>query len=176
MAMGALAAHKLRSALTLLGVLVGVFSIIVVMTAMRVLQSNIETRAEPAGQPHLQHPEMAGRLLRRAARAWRSSGAARTSPARRAGRCRSAPPWPQSWASRPTSGAARPPRATTKTAAQRASSSGATPGSFPRPQLDRGRGPRADRRRTSTAPAMSACSATAWRRRSSRSARRWARR
>ena len=35
---GALAAHKLRSALTLLGVLVGVFSIIVVMTAMRVLQ------------------------------------------------------------------------------------------------------------------------------------------
>jgi len=42
MAMGALAAHKLRSALTLLGVLVGVFSIIVVMTAMRVLQSSIE--------------------------------------------------------------------------------------------------------------------------------------
>ena len=42
MAMGALAAHKLRSALTLLGVLVGVFSIIVVMTAMRVMQSNIE--------------------------------------------------------------------------------------------------------------------------------------
>src|SRR5678816_169717 len=42
MAMGALAAHKLRSALTLLGVTVGVFSIIVVMTAMRVLQSNIE--------------------------------------------------------------------------------------------------------------------------------------
>src|SRR3954466_15307682 len=42
MAMGALAAHKLRSALTLLGVVVGVFSIIVVMTAMRVMQSNIE--------------------------------------------------------------------------------------------------------------------------------------
>src|SRR5512134_3075891 len=42
MAMAALAAHKLRSGLTLLGVLVGVFSIIVVMTAMRVLQSNIE--------------------------------------------------------------------------------------------------------------------------------------
>jgi putative ABC transport system permease protein len=42
MAMNALAAHKLRSALTLLGVLVGVFSIIVVMTAMRVMQSNIE--------------------------------------------------------------------------------------------------------------------------------------
>ena len=42
MAMNALAAHKLRSALTLLGVLVGVFSIIVVMTAMRVMQRNIE--------------------------------------------------------------------------------------------------------------------------------------
>ena len=42
MAMSALGAHKLRSALTLLGVTVGVFSIIVVMTAMRVLQSNIE--------------------------------------------------------------------------------------------------------------------------------------
>ena len=36
MGMSALAAHKLRSALTLLGVLIGVFSIIVVMTAMRV--------------------------------------------------------------------------------------------------------------------------------------------
>ena len=42
MALTAIAAHKLRSALTLLGVLVGVFSIIVVMTAMRVMQSNIE--------------------------------------------------------------------------------------------------------------------------------------
>src|SRR5215471_19056961 len=42
MAMNAVAAHKLRSSLTLLGVLVGVFSIIVVMTAMRVLQGDIE--------------------------------------------------------------------------------------------------------------------------------------
>lgn len=42
MAMGAVVGHKLRSALTLLGVLIGVFSIIVVMTAMRVLQSNVE--------------------------------------------------------------------------------------------------------------------------------------
>src|SRR5216683_4643311 len=49
MAMGALAAHKLRSALTLLGVLVGVFSIIVVMTAMRVLQNNIETELSALG-------------------------------------------------------------------------------------------------------------------------------
>jgi putative ABC transport system permease protein len=49
MAMSALAAHKLRSALTLLGVLVGVFSIIVVMTAMRVLQRNIETELSDLG-------------------------------------------------------------------------------------------------------------------------------
>jgi putative ABC transport system permease protein len=49
MAMGALASHKLRSALTLLGVLVGVFSIIVVMTAMRVLQSNIERQLSSLG-------------------------------------------------------------------------------------------------------------------------------
>ena len=39
MGMGALVAHKLRSALTLLGVLIGVFSIIVVMTAMRVVEA-----------------------------------------------------------------------------------------------------------------------------------------
>src|SRR5512146_2296173 len=49
MAMHALAAHKLRSALTLLGVLVGVFSIIVVMTAMRVMQSNIEAEINQLG-------------------------------------------------------------------------------------------------------------------------------
>ncbi|HOB99859.1 MAG TPA: ABC transporter permease [Verrucomicrobiota bacterium] len=42
MGIGALTTHKLRSSLTVLGVLVGVFSIIVVMTAMRVLQSTIE--------------------------------------------------------------------------------------------------------------------------------------
>jgi putative ABC transport system permease protein len=49
MAMQALTAHKLRSALTLLGVLIGVFSIIVVMTAMRVLQRNIETELSQLG-------------------------------------------------------------------------------------------------------------------------------
>src|SRR2546423_15330952 len=49
MAMSALAAHKLRSALTLLGVLVGVFSIIVVMTAMRVMQNNIEKEISQLG-------------------------------------------------------------------------------------------------------------------------------
>jgi putative ABC transport system permease protein len=43
MAFGAVIAHKLRSALTLLGVLVGVFSIIVVMTSMRAAQQKIES-------------------------------------------------------------------------------------------------------------------------------------
>src|SRR6185436_3022030 len=49
MALSALVAHKLRSALTLLGVLVGVFSIIAVMTAMRVMQENIETSLSELG-------------------------------------------------------------------------------------------------------------------------------
>ena len=49
MAMSALVAHKLRSALTLLGVLVGVFSIIVVMTAVRVMQNNIEGELNQLG-------------------------------------------------------------------------------------------------------------------------------
>jgi len=49
MAMSALASHKLRSALTLVGVLVGVFSIILVMTAMRVMQSDIETQMSQLG-------------------------------------------------------------------------------------------------------------------------------
>ena len=49
MALHAVAAHKLRSALTLLGVLIGVFSIIVVMTAMRVLKNNIESEMSQLG-------------------------------------------------------------------------------------------------------------------------------
>jgi len=49
MAMGALAAHKLRSALTLLGILVGVFSIIVVMTAMSVMQNFVESQLSMLG-------------------------------------------------------------------------------------------------------------------------------
>ncbi|HNV00554.1 MAG: ABC transporter permease [Verrucomicrobia bacterium] len=49
MGIGALTTHKLRSSLTVLGVLVGVFSIIVVMTAMRVLQSNIEKELSQLG-------------------------------------------------------------------------------------------------------------------------------
>ena len=49
MGMGAVAAHKLRSSLTLLGVLIGVFSIIVVMTAMRVLQHSVESQLTQMG-------------------------------------------------------------------------------------------------------------------------------
>jgi putative ABC transport system permease protein len=49
MAMSAVAAHKLRSGLTLLGVLVGVFSIIAVMTAMRVMQGRIESQISQLG-------------------------------------------------------------------------------------------------------------------------------
>ncbi len=49
MALSALAVHKLRSVLTLLGVLIGVFSIIVVMTTMRALKANIERELSQLG-------------------------------------------------------------------------------------------------------------------------------
>ena len=49
LALSSIAAHKLRSALTLLGVLVGVFSIILVMTAMRSMQHNIENKLGQLG-------------------------------------------------------------------------------------------------------------------------------
>jgi putative ABC transport system permease protein len=49
MALSAIVAHKLRSALTLLGVLVGVFSIIIVMTSMRAMQQNIEANLNQLG-------------------------------------------------------------------------------------------------------------------------------
>ncbi|MCI0535381.1 MAG: hypothetical protein L0Z50_09135, partial [Verrucomicrobiales bacterium] len=49
MALDSIVAHKLRSSLTLLGILVGVFSIIVVMTAIRVFQRNIESEMASLG-------------------------------------------------------------------------------------------------------------------------------
>jgi putative ABC transport system permease protein len=49
MALDAIRAHKLRSILTLLGVLVGVFSIIAVMTALRVMQRNVERELSQLG-------------------------------------------------------------------------------------------------------------------------------
>ena len=60
MALGALATHKLRSALTLLGVLVGVFSIILVMTAMRAMQNNIERELGSLGSRTFMIQKMPG--------------------------------------------------------------------------------------------------------------------
>ena len=48
-ALAAIRANKLRSTLTLLGIVVGVFSIIGVMTAVRVLQNSIETGLSDLG-------------------------------------------------------------------------------------------------------------------------------
>lgn len=53
MAMTAVISHKLRSVLTLLGILVGVFSIIVVMTTMRAMQKKNSIGSEPVRRPHL---------------------------------------------------------------------------------------------------------------------------
>ena len=60
MAMGALATHKLRSGLTLLGVLVGVFSIILVMTAMRAMKNNIEQELGSLGSKSFAIQRMPG--------------------------------------------------------------------------------------------------------------------
>ncbi len=54
MAVSAIRAHKLRSGLTLLGILIGVFSIIVVMTAIRALQGNIERQMAQLGSQSFQ--------------------------------------------------------------------------------------------------------------------------
>jgi len=54
MAMNAISGHKLRSSLTLLGILIGVFSIILVMTAIRALQSNIEREMTQLGSDTFQ--------------------------------------------------------------------------------------------------------------------------
>jgi putative ABC transport system permease protein len=49
MAFASVALHKLRSALTLLGVVVGVFSIILVMTAMRAMKNSVEQELSQLG-------------------------------------------------------------------------------------------------------------------------------
>jgi len=49
MALNALATHKLRSGLTMLGMLIGVFSIVAMMTAMRGLENRIETDMSQLG-------------------------------------------------------------------------------------------------------------------------------
>ena len=57
-ALTAIKANKLRSTLTLLGIVVGVFSIIGVMTAMRVLQNSIETGLSDLGAHTFQIQKM----------------------------------------------------------------------------------------------------------------------
>lgn len=49
MALDGIVSNKVRSALTLLGILVGVFSIIVVMTAIRVMQDSVESSLSQLG-------------------------------------------------------------------------------------------------------------------------------
>jgi putative ABC transport system permease protein len=49
LALSAIRAHPLRSVLTVLGIMVGVFSIVLVMTAIRILQSNLETQMSQLG-------------------------------------------------------------------------------------------------------------------------------
>ncbi|MSU31251.1 MAG: FtsX-like permease family protein [Pedosphaera sp.] len=49
MALNAVRTHVLRSSLTILGIFIGVFSIIAVMTGIRVLQSNLETAMSGLG-------------------------------------------------------------------------------------------------------------------------------
>ena len=51
MALDSIRSHKLRSGLTLLGILIGVFSIIVVMTVLRVLDDNAASSLSQLG-PH----------------------------------------------------------------------------------------------------------------------------
>src|SRR6185295_5288146 len=60
LALSSIAAHKLRSGLTLLGVLVGVFSIILVMTAMRAMQNNIESKLGELGSKTFALQKMPG--------------------------------------------------------------------------------------------------------------------
>jgi putative ABC transport system permease protein len=49
MAFSSVAAHKLRSGLTLLGILIGVFSIVAVMTVIRLMERNAETSLSQLG-------------------------------------------------------------------------------------------------------------------------------
>ena len=60
LALGALRQHKLRSVLTLLGIAVGVFSIIAVMTAMGVLRNSIESGLTQLGAHTFQIQKFGG--------------------------------------------------------------------------------------------------------------------
>ena len=71
MAANSIASHKLRSALTLLGVLVGVFSIIVVMTTMRAMQHNIEQNLQQLGGETFVVDKWPGFSVKNDAKYWR---------------------------------------------------------------------------------------------------------
>src|SRR5882724_1741477 len=71
MAASSLAVHKLRSALTLLGVLVGVFSIIVVMTTMRAMQHYIESNVRQLGGQTFMVQKWPGFSVKNNAKYWR---------------------------------------------------------------------------------------------------------
>jgi putative ABC transport system permease protein len=71
MAASSLAVHKLRSVLTLLGVLVGVFSIIVVMTTMRAMQHFIETNVRQLGGETFVVQKWPGFSVKNDAKYWR---------------------------------------------------------------------------------------------------------
>ena len=92
MAMGAVAAHKLRSALTLLGVLVGVFSIIVVMTAMRAMKKKIESDLNQlGGQTFVVQTWPA--FISKGRKAGKNIGGANASTSRKGWKWSGAPPW-----------------------------------------------------------------------------------
>ena len=60
MALSALRTNKLRSILTMLGVTIGVFSVIGVMTALSVIQGSIESRPQLPRQQPLPVREVSG--------------------------------------------------------------------------------------------------------------------
>src|ERR1700744_1483993 len=71
MAAGSIAVHKLRSALTLLGIMVGVFSIIVVMTTMRAMQHFIEGEMQTLGGETFVVTKWPGFSIKNDAKYWR---------------------------------------------------------------------------------------------------------
>ena len=156
-----IAAHKLRSALTLLGVLVGVFSIIVVMTAMRVMQSNIERQLSSLGSQTFMVRKWPGTYFGVSSgdleKYWRRKNITlrrRANGLRKRPRCRPTSAW------KPPSGPAKS-RPATKPARRPCGSTAKRPAVFPRTTGSR---PRAGCwwTPTWTARATSACSATAW--------------
>ena len=143
MAMNAITAHKLRSALTLLGVLVGVFSIIVDDDGHARAQEQHRTRDQPA-RAATRLPSASGpRSISAGRKDSRNSGGARTSRSPKADWSRNGRRWRAAWASRAVSGPARWKRSYQQTAPT-VQMLRRNPGQFSRAQLDRRRRPRVD--------------------------------